>query len=259
MCLILFAYNRHPLYRLVLAANRDEFYDRPTAEAHFWKERPDILAGKDLKEGGAWLGVSRNGRFAAVTNYRDPSLRKDQAISRGFLVSDYLLTETETEQYIEQIKSRIISYNDFNLLLGDSRNIYHLSSQPLSSKILADGLYGLSNHLLNTPWPKTKSGMNALNEAISDPGGLSIEALLSILADTSQPGDSLLPETGVGLEWERILAPIFIKSPAYGTRSSTVLLIDNSGGVTLVERTYDPYDSRNITDRRFEIRSAGYD
>ncbi len=253
MCLILFSYKQHPHYRLILAANRDEFYDRPTAEVHFWEDDSNILAGKDLQEGGTWLGVTRTGRFAAITNYRDPSLRKDQAVSRGFLVSDYLRSDVHAQSYIERIRGAIGSYNDFNLLLGDPENIYYLSSHPSRSQVLTEGAYGLSNHLLNTPWPKIEKGATALTETIADPGGFTVEELLEILSDDTRPEDQNLPDTGVGLEWERILGPIFIKSDVYGTRSSTILLIDYSGRITLVERSHDPGGSGNGEDRRFEL------
>lgn len=256
MCLILFSYDNHPRYRLVLIANRDEFYDRPTAAANFWEDDNGILAGIDLKEGGTWLGLTRWGRFAAITNYRDPSTRKEQAISRGLLVSEYLRTDVEAEKYIEKIKTDIDHYNDFNLLIGDTQNLYYLSSKPTSSLVLQPGTYGLSNHLLDTPWPKIKSGKNALNDKLSGKTDFSIEQLFEILKDETQPEDENLPETGVGLEWERMLAPIFIKSQTYGTRSSTILLIDQSNNVTFVERTYNQSDQSLTEDRIFELNMS---
>ncbi len=253
MCLILFSYDNHPRYRLVLAANRDEFYERSTAGAHFWGDDSGILAGMDLKEGGTWLGITRNGRFAAITNYRDPSIRRENATSRGLLVSNYLRSNIETEKYIDEIKTKIDCYNSFNLLVGDMQNLYYLSSNPLSSRIITEGTYGLSNHLLDTPWPKIKSGKKVLNEKMLRETDFAVEELFLILRDETQPEDQNLPQTGVGLEWERILAPIFIKSETYGTRSSTLLLIDHSNNLTFVERTYNPGDSALVEDRRFEL------
>ncbi len=257
MCLILFSYDNHPLYRLVLVANRDEFYDRPTAVADFWEDSSGILAGMDLKEGGTWLGITRGGKFAAITNYRDPSTRKEQAISRGLLVSQYLRTDVKAEKYIAKIKTDIDRYNDFNLLIGDMRNLYYLSSKPTSSLVLQAGTYGLSNHLLDTPWPKIKTGKNALNEELSGKTDVCIDRLFKILRDETQPEDETLPETGVGLEWERMLAPIFIKSKTYGTRSSTILLIDHSKNATFVERTYDQSNRSVAEDRLFELDMSG--
>ena len=253
MCLILFSYENHPHYRLILAANRDEFYDRPTAGVHFWNDDTGILAGIDLKEGGTWLGITTKGRFAAITNYRDTSSRKEHATSRGLLVSQYLRSTTEVTEYIDEIKKSVDRYNDFNLLIGDMENLYYLSSKPVSSTIIKPGTYALSNHLLDTPWPKTSSGKNELTKAIFGKNDFSEEELFSILRDETQPEDQDLPDTGVGLEWERILGPIFIKSETYGTRSSTILLIDHSNKATLVERTYDGHDPAGVQDRRFEL------
>lgn len=253
MCLILFSYENHPHYRLILVANRDEFYDRPTAGVHLWNDDSGILAGIDLKEGGTWLGITTKGRFAAITNYRDTLSRKDHAKSRGLLVSEYLRSTTEVTECIDEIKKNVDLYNDFNLLIGDMKHLYCLSSKPVASTIVEPGTHGLSNHLLDTPWPKTSSGKNELNRKTLGKKDFSIEELFSILRDKTQPEDQELPDTGVGLEWERILGPIFIKSETYGTRSSTILLIDHSNRATLVERTYDRHNPSVAQDRRFEL------
>lgn len=253
MCLILFSYNCHPVHRLVLLANRDEFYDRPTANAHYWEEDPTILGGKDLKHGGTWLGITKSGKIAAITNFRDPSNRKEDAPSRGFLVSDFLKNSYTPSEYFNRIKSKIYLYNDFNLLLGDRQSLCCISSHTMSFDVLPAGVYGLSNHLLNTTWPKVRYGLDELVSELKDGSEANLNTLFNILADKTIPEDEFLPDTGVGLEWERILSPIFITSPTYGTRSSTLLLIDYENKATLMERNYDPIDSAIFTDQEFKL------
>jgi len=161
MCLIVFAYNVHPSYRLVLAANRDEFYERPSSSADFWKDYPQVLAGRDLKEGGTWLGITKSGKYAAVTNYRDPSSLKSDSLSRGRLVSSYLTGNQNPDKYLKNISSQVDKYDGFNLLLGDDNNLFVFSSRSDMQK-LKPGIYGLSNHLLDTNWPKVaRSKKNA--------------------------------------------------------------------------------------------------
>ncbi|HXH01972.1 MAG TPA: NRDE family protein [Candidatus Competibacteraceae bacterium] len=243
MCLILFAWRTHPEYPLVLAANRDEFYARPTAPMDFWGEAPHLLAGRDLREGGTWFGVTRDGRMAAVTNYRDPSQVRSGAPSRGRLVSDYLLGEHGAEDYLRHLQEQASAYNGFNLLLGEGGALHYYSNHGTEPRRLAPGVYGLSNHLLDTPWPKVRRGKEALaawlDAAIPDP-----EALLALLADDTLAADAELPRTGVSLEWERRLSPIFIRSADYGTRSSTVLLRDRRGRVRVWERNYPTGETR---------------
>ncbi len=238
MCLILFAYNMHPSYRLILAANRDEFYDRPSMPADFWKSHPQVLAGVDLKEKGTWLGVAKEGKFAAVTNYRDPASWKAEAPSRGKLVSRYLTGWADPEKYLKNISKKADTYNGFNVLLGDANDLFVYSNRGELQKLSA-GIYGLSNHLLDTPWPKVKTGKKRLKAALTKRGDALEEALFALLADRHIPPDSQLPDTGVNLEWERILSPMFITSPVYGTRSSTILLIGNNGRIKFVEKVYN--------------------
>lgn len=238
MCLILFAYNVHPNYRLILAANRDEFYERPSAPADFWAKHPRVLAGIDLKEKGTWLGVTKGGKFAAITNYRDPASWKEDAPSRGGLVSRYLTGSFSAEKYLQRISARAPEYNGFNLLLGDSRDIFVFSNRGALQK-LTPGIYGLSNRLLDTPWPKVRRGKKLMKAALDKKGAELEEALFAALADRRVPPDSQLPETGVDLEWERMLSPMFISSPVYGTRSSTVLLIGRNKRIKFMEKVYD--------------------
>jgi uncharacterized protein with NRDE domain len=239
MCLVLFAYKSHPLYSLVFAANRDEFYDRPTLSASFWDDAPDLLAGRDLKEGGTWFGITRQGRFAALTNYRDPKDHRDEAPSRGWLVSSYLLGTTPPKDYLEELSAKAGHYNGFNLLVGDTGRLFYCSNRGGPCRELPPGLYGLSNHLLDTPWPKVEKGKSDLAKRILQRGRLDPEEIMQVLRDRSRPDDMLLPDTGIGLDWERILSPVFITSPIYGTRSSYVLLIEYQGGVTFLEKTFN--------------------
>jgi len=253
MCLILFACNVHPSYRLVLAANRDEFYDRPTKAADFWKKNPQVLAGVDLKEKGTWMGVTKRGKFAAITNYRDPASWKVQAPSRGQLVSRYLMGSASAEKYLNRIKVEAHQYNGFNLLLGDAENLLIYSNRGGAQKI-PDGIHGLSNHLLDTPWPKVQRGVRLLEEALSRKGEDLESALFSLLTDRLVASDDQLPDTGIGREWERVLSPLFIVSPGYGTRSSTLLLIGKNGRIKLVEKIYHGSPESWLTSRFSFIR-----
>lgn len=242
MCLILFAWRVHPVYALVLAANRDEYYDRLTAQASFWEDAPGLLAGRDLRAGGTWFGVTRRGRIAGITNYRDPAFCRDQAPSRGSLITDFLRGDAPADVFIERLAPRAAEYNGFNLVLGGLRGLYWYSNRGGDPLPLVPGVYGVSNRLLDTPWPKVVLGKERLVEAMARCGRREdlIEALLEVLSDRQPAREEELPETGAGPEWERILSPIFIESPSYGTRSSMVLLVDRTGGTHFVEKTHSP-------------------
>ncbi|MBN2438860.1 MAG: NRDE family protein [Deltaproteobacteria bacterium] len=254
MCLILFAWRMHENFPLVLAANRDEFYERPSAPAAFWQDAPDLLAGRDLREGGTWLGITRTGRFAAVTNYRDPASLKIGAPSRGKLVSDYLRGRETPGAYINRIKHDANCFNGFSLLVGDPARLFYFSNRGAAQR-LKSGIYGLSNRLLDTPWPKVEQGKTAFLALLKEKKGLSREALFDLLADRTRSPDDRLPDTGVGLAWERILSSLFIESPVYGTRSSTVLLIDRMRCVTFTERVFNGKEDPRTT--RFTFRITG--
>lgn len=246
MCLILFAYKAHPSYSLILAANRDEFYQRPSAVADFWEDAPLVLAGRDLQEGGTWLGIDRAGRFAAITNYRDPASLKNNAPSRGVLVRSYLCGNQSPDAYLEKISRQAQLYNGFNLIAGDRHELYAYSNRGAKQK-LKPGIYGLSNHLLNTPWPKVTRGKKMLTAALAVKGAELESALFALLLDRKIPADDKLPDTGIGLEWERLLSSIFIASPVYGTRSSTILLIGKNGRVRFAEKVYDNAQRQWVT------------
>lgn len=244
MCLILFAYDCHPRYQLVVAANRDEFYRRPALPAGFWADKPHILAGKDLREGGTWMGITTSGRFAALTNYRDPSCYNQQAPSRGHLVHNYLNSSYSPEEYLHKLNDEGTAYNGYNLLLGTYDSMYYYSNREGVIRKLKKGVYGLSNSLLNVPWPKVRQGISRLTEVVQNKD-IDAEHLFSIMADQEQPDDKDLPDTGVGLTMERMLAPAFVTSENYGTRVTTVILADRNHNVRFWERSFTDIDRSN--------------
>jgi len=255
MCLILIAVQQHPVYKLVIAANRDEYYERPTRRARFWKETPEMLAGRDLRSGGTWLGITTSARFAAVTNYRDPASRKAKAPSRGNLVARFLLGGERPEQYLDSLRPRAAEYNGFNLIVGEGERLFCYSNRGNAVRFLNPGFHGVSNHLLNSPWPKVTRGLEGfkslLKQSRPDPAHF-----FELLKDRTIAPDEDLPDTGVGMEWERILSPIFITSPVYGTRSSTLLFIDRTDRVTFLEKVHDaPSSGPDI--RRYEFSIKG--
>lgn len=237
MCLILFAYKVHPTYKLMVAANRDEFYQRPTAPVHYWKENPDILAGRDLEKMGTWMGITKSGRFAALTNYRDPKEVTEGKRSRGELVANALQYQGDMKEYMQSLVSNNDWYPGYNLLAGDGDELYYYSNVGQKLIKVAPGIYGVSNHLLNSDWPKVQIGKEGLTAIINSKHEDYVEPLLTLLLKADQAPDEKLPQTGVSLEWERMLSPMFIKSEHYGTRSSTVLLMDEKE-IHYVERVF---------------------
>jgi uncharacterized protein with NRDE domain len=233
MCLILVAWQAHPQYPLVVAANRDEFYARPTADAGPWPEDPRIWGGRDLEAGGTWLGLHEDGRFAAVTNVREPGVPKGVR-SRGLLPRDYLLGEQSPAAYAAAQDGA--AYSGFNLLVADEASLWYLSNRDGAPRELKPGVYGLSNHLLDTPWPKLTTAKLRFTQAL---GGLpALEDFFEILADGEIVPDHALPETGLTLEWERLLSAIFVRSATYGTRASTVVTRHRDGRFQLEERRF---------------------
>jgi uncharacterized protein with NRDE domain len=241
MCVIFFAYDVHPQYPLVLLANRDEFYDRATRPAGIWEDSPTVFGGRDLVGGGTWLGVSQSsGRVAAVTNYREPGSPKG-SISRGSLVADFLRTDQPATEYLAAIHERRSEYSGFNLLVGEfgseRRELLYYSNRGDGIQTLEAGVYGLSNHLLDTPWPKVRKGSSQLSQFISLPE-LEKQPLFNLLADESLADDVELPDTGVGYEIEKALSAIFIRTPNYGTRCSTVVTVSKDLEIELDERVF---------------------
>lgn len=234
MCLILVAWQSHPDYPLVVAANRDEFHARPTAALAHWQDAPQVVAGRDLQAGGTWLGITEAGRFAAVTNVREPG-KPAGPCSRGGLTADFLCGDTPPGEYATAIDGS--AYSGFNLLLADRDQLWYRSNRDGEARCLPPGIYGVSNHLIDTPWPKLATAKARFGEALSVLPGT--DALFGILADREIVPDEHLPATGVSLEWERLLSAIFVQSPSYGTRASTVLLRHADGSAHIEERSFN--------------------
>ena len=262
MCLILFSIDTSKEFKLTLAANRDEYYDRPTRPMAFWEDTPDILAGRDLKALGTWFGISKTGRFAALTNYRDLSLIKPNAPSRGEIIPRALAFKGSLRTFLENLHEKAHRYSGFNLLAGDAKGpFFWYSNQDGRVLKVPAGVHGLSNHLLDTPWPKVAKGIKNLHSIIkkenADKKTAPDEAFFDLLSDQTRPDDHLLPETGVGLEWEKILSPLFVSSRIYGTRSSTLMRIDATGTIRVKERTYPQLETDRIEDHEFIVTQGG--
>ena len=240
MCLVNFHFQDHPIYQLIVVANRDEFYERPTAAAHFWKDEPTILAGRDLAMMGTWLGVTRDGRFAALTNYRDSSLPETGQKSRGEIVSDFLAGKETPAEFIGRLTKNKDHYGGFNVIVCDGKTLLHYNNIMNELNEITPGTHSLSNHSLDTPWPKVVKGKERLAKYVrANQRQLEIEALFNIVSDRKRAADAELPLTGVSLEMERALSPLFIQIPNYGTRCSTVVLVDKAGQVSMIERTFE--------------------
>lgn len=252
MCLAAFALNAHPRFPLVIAANRDEFFARAAAPMHWWRAGDtEVLAGRDLSAGGTWFGLTRSGRLALLTNVREPGRQQPDAPSRGALVVDWLASELAAPAFTQTLRA---GYNGFNLVMADlPRNAWHWFSNRADGPVaLRDGVHGLSNAALDTPWPKTAGLKSALAQAVSQATSADDLAtqLLAELADDRMAPDADLPDTGVGLARERLLSPRFVRMPGpvdgearYGTRCSTVLVAEvlPGGGrrILVQERSVD--------------------
>ena len=237
MCLVVVAWKARDDLPLIVAANRDEWRDRPSEPAHWWNEIPEVLAGRDLKAGGTWMGVTRAGRFAAITNFRDPSERRTTARSRGELVIEFLAGTATPRSFLEDVAARASRYNGFNLFAGDGRELWYFSSREARARPVEPGVHGLSNHVLDEPWPKVVRGRAAMERALGDRDPA--PRLFDLLSDPHGAPDEALPSTGVGLEWERRLAAPLIAGDDYGTRCSSVLAFLDRGGAAFEERTRD--------------------
>jgi len=239
MCLIVLAWNTVSGCRLALAANRDEYASRPTSRLDFHADAPHVLAGRDLEKGGTWLGVTRRGRFAAVTNFRGAAPVPPDARSRGLVVSEYLESRDPPQKFLDRLRLQRSHYRGFSLLAGDTRELWNYHSPKDQLHRLEAGIYGLSNQQLDSPWPKVLKAKAALSKLI-DTNSISAETVFELLGDRSRPPDADLPDTGVGLQVERRLGSIFIDTAGYGTRSSTYLTLRDDGEVTMTERTHKP-------------------
>ena len=256
MCLILFSYKKQSNYDLILASNRDEFRDRPTAQLEFWEDFPEVLAGRDLINGGTWMGITRTGRFAALTNFRSLPMIKQESPSRGNLVKDFLVGNMSASDYIQELQAIAETYSGFNLIVGNMDELIYFSNCKKDSQIIPSGLFGLSNNYLDVPWPKVKRGKQQFSECLDNNNiEPDIKKIFTLLSDKFYPEIHQLPRTGVSIEWEQMLSPIFIDNPFYGTRSQSILTIKTSGYVSFYERTIhrDNIRKGKIRKRSFQI------
>jgi uncharacterized protein with NRDE domain len=240
MCLLVVAWKSHPRYRLVVAGNRDEFHDRPTAALDWWDDEPDLLAGRDLRAGGTWLGLARAGRVGIVTNFRDGNGAPATAPSRGRLVPDFLRSDRSAAEFLDALRPLAPGYAGFNLLLGDALGLHYFTNVGGDTpRALEPGLYGLSNHRLDEPWPKlvrTRARFESLlRDADPEPS-----ALLDLLADRTPAEYEAPPDRGLPPDLESALSAPFVRHERYGTRSSTAVLVGQDGRTTVVERRFDP-------------------
>jgi uncharacterized protein with NRDE domain len=237
LCLIVVAWRAREDLPLVVAANRDEWRERPTAPAAWWPDHPELLAGRDLRAGGTWMGITKSGRFAAVTNFRDPSEKRSTARSRGELATQFLLGSDSPARFLSNLSARAHDYNGFNLILGDAGTLFYYGSREGEPRAIEPGVHGLSNHLLDEPWPKVVRARLAMEEALAlkDPA----PTLFEMLSSTQGVSDEELPATGVPVEWERRLAAALITGEDYGTRASTVLTVARDRSFRFEERTLD--------------------
>ncbi len=245
MCLIAFAFDPDAQQKLFVLANRDEFYGRAAKQAGFWEDIPGVLAGRDLEAGGTWLGVHTSGRFAAVTNYREPGRQVEDALTRGDLVTGFLKGSLSSEAYLNEIESESHRYNGFNLIVYDGENLGYFSNKSSEGPVLlTKGIFGLSNHLLDTPWPKVvraKQGMKTLLDSFPDAHSIWTDmSAMHLFEDPTQAADGALPSTGVSLDLERTLSAMLIKSPNYGTRCTTMVGLWQDGRIRFAEKTLHP-------------------
>lgn len=252
MCLMIFAHRATPDYPLVVAANRDEFHARPTAPAEFWPDQPRLLAGKDLKQGGTWMGITRSGRFAAVTNYRDPAGAFDAPRSRGDLPMAYLTGEQAPQAYLEDLANRADDFAGFNLLVGDCESLWYFRNSDQSRpRCLRPGIYGLSNAVLDTPWPKVEQGKARLAALLDEPR-LSHDALAGVVSDRQLADPESLARLGLDGAMDPLLSAQFIVTDTYGTRSRTTLWADVQSGVHWQEESFNS-DGAPVHNRREEF------
>ncbi len=251
MCLLVVAWQVHPRYPLIVAGNRDEFHARPAAAADWWADSPALLGGRDLQAGGTWLATHRNGRFGVVTNFREPAADTTGQRSRGELVVDFLTAPVPPRRWLSQLAERSAEYGGYNLLIAGDGELHYSTNRGDDTPALPPGIYGLSNHRLDTAWPKVRRIKDRLATLLED-GDLASEPLFRILADRTRAPDDALPATGIPLAWERMLSAAFIVSPQYGTRVSTVVRMTDRGSVEFEERRFDA-DGVCVGEQQFEF------
>jgi uncharacterized protein with NRDE domain len=252
MCLLLLANKNHPKYKLIIAANRDEFYKRPAEPAQFWNKNKFLLAGKDLEGKGTWLGITKNGKFAALTNYRDISKIKANAPTRGKLVSDFLLENIKPENYCKSLLNKADDYNGYNLIFGNIQKLFYFSNISKDFTEVKKGIHGLSNHLLDTPWPKVVKAKEEFEKLLKKEQ-INEKQIFNLLYDNTTFKEKLLPKTGLPIEMEKLVSPIFTLTENYGTRSSSVILIDNYNNVSFTEKSYNN-KKENFNSNHFEFK-----
>ena len=253
MCLILFSWKAHPRYALVVAANRDEFHQRPSATADYWADAPDVLAGRDLQAGGTWMGITRSGRFAAITNYREPDAPEiPLERSRGELVRNFLEGNSAPLPHAETLLADGEYYRGYNLLMGTPGSLAYVSNRDSRALAVSAGSHGLSNHLLDTQWPKVRSGRKRLEQILSEEQ-VEPEALFDLLTDRALTPGEIPEDLETRLAPEQLMKHYFIVSPVYGTRCSTVLLVGHDRRVTFLERQFGPGGEEQGT-QKFEFR-----
>jgi uncharacterized protein with NRDE domain len=237
---MLCAHKSHPDYPLIIAANRDEFHARPASEANYWNDEPSILAGRDLQAGGTWLGITKYGRIAAVTNYHEQTLNPLPPQSRGALVSDFLRSDAPPQEYAEHLILNGSDYQGFTLVFGKVGALFHYSNRSNKCEQVAPGIHGLSNHLFNDNSWKVRKGGASLKDLLSRPDSISPEDLLTLLSDRTRAPSAALSVHGYETEKEGMYSSIFITGKEFGTRCSTAIVIDNRGNVRFSERTFSP-------------------
>lgn len=239
MCLLVFAWQTDPEHPLIFAGNRDERHGRAAAAAGLWRDTPGVLGGRDLEAGGTWLGVTLAGRFAVVTNYREGLNPAKAPRSRGALAADFLTGDMGAAEYLDEVRTHAQEYGAFSLLVGDRRELHYYSNRGDQGGPVTPGIHGLSNHLLDTPWPKvqrTKTRFATLLEMATPTS----DELFRLLADPSEAPEQELPDTGIGRDLERRVSAAFVVNPVYGTRCSTVLRLGRGGGLHFAERRFTP-------------------
>lgn len=255
MCTLLFAYKLHPNYRFIFLGNRDEFKSRPALKAHFWESHPNVLAGIDLEKGGTWTGITQEGRFAFITNYRDFSIPRNSILSRGYLTRDFLVHSVDPLKYLQDLKLHKSNYDPFNLIVGNPDNLWFYSNIEDMIRPIKPGIYGLSNALLDTPWYKVSKAKKRFAQLLAT--DFSSDQLFEILDDTEIAPDEVLPKTGVPLDTERMLSTIHIDTENYGTRFKTVILVDNDGKVQFYEKALNEVGHWELSTYTFKINEQG--
>ena len=241
MCYILLAISQSKKYPFILAANRDEFYQRASSQLAFWQDKPHVAGGRDLEQSGTWMAVTKSGRFAAITNFREAATSKQPLRSRGLLINDFLDTDIQIEQFSATLVNSQDSYSGYNLIYGNlPGDLFYYSNRRDQSPVpLPDGMYALSNHLLDTPWPKVVLGKQAFESIVGNHTGMIEPALLQLLGDQTTASSDDLPKTGIDSKFEKLLSSIYIESENYGTRCSSVITVNQLGQLSFTELTHD--------------------